>query len=401
MLRLLSRVIFFTGLFFLPLISFPTIENGFEGPKIIFFQRWVEILWVLTVVYWLLKSIRFQFKNNSLILLIVSYFIWNFFTSLIGVNPNNSLYGLFWRGQGLIMLAHYFAFVFLIPVLLKKSDTFKVALVILASGITASLYVLFALIMKRLYDWPIYLYLGRPVGTFGNPDFLAGFLALTLPLIFILKGNILKFISAMIIIWGLIQAQSLGAVMALLMVTVFIFLAKIWQKHKKIAFFAGLLFIGVFLWQFINWLPVRLNSPTWAASRQRIWARAALAIVQRPLTGWGLENYQLAVQNINYPIKPGVNGEVSVDKAHNEILEILISAGLIGLIFWLGIIFLAGKNLLLQKNSILFVCLLVFLLKSQTNIVSTPEYFFFWLLVGLSLLTGRSRHSSFSGVRLR
>lgn len=374
MLERLSRVIFFTGLFLLPLISFPTIENGYELPKIIFFQGWVEILWLLIIVNWLLKKIRSQFSNNALVWLLIFYFVWNVITSLTGANPNNSVYGLFWRGQGLIMLAHYLAFVFLIPVLLTKSDLKKVAFTVVISGLIASLYIFSNLVTKKLFDWPIYLYLNRPVGTFGNPDFLAGFLAVILPLIFFWKQKPLRVIVLVPVLSALILAQSRGAVIALIATLFLVIVARLWSKHHLVAFLIIVISVVLSAWQLLIWLPVPLNSPTWASSRQRIWGRGVLAVIQRPLTGYGLENYQSAVSKIVYPLIPGVNGEVQVDKAHNEILEVLLASGAVGFIFWFGLILIAGKNLLSQKNYIPFSSLLIFLIVAQTNVVSTPEY---------------------------
>ncbi len=276
----------------------------------------------------------------------------------------------------MMMLAHYMALAFITPRILEPKDYSQLGKVLVLAAILSSGYLFVGLLAKQFFDWPVFLYLGRPVGSFGNPNYLAGFLVVTLPFVWYFRSKLplLAILPAVILTW------SRGAIVALILVAVL-------ALRKKIL--AGLIIVLVIFWLWKN--PGQASG--W---RPEIYYQAIAAARQRPLTGYGLENFELVMGPTTYGV---------IDKTHNEILEVLVSSGAVGLSLWLAIVAVSLKNFWQTKNYPFFFALVIFLLKAQTNVVSTTEYALFWLLVGLALNNGvkaadftwGNRYRSFSG----
>ncbi|HRZ29586.1 MAG TPA: O-antigen ligase family protein [Candidatus Paceibacterota bacterium] len=68
--------------------------------------------------------------------------------------------------------------------------------------------------------------------------------------------------------------------------------------------------------------------------------------LQRPLLGYGFDNFEICFQKNFEPIITNVVPEQSrFDKAHNMPIEIMATTGIFGIIFFLGIYFFAYKNI--------------------------------------------------------
>ena len=75
------------------------------------------------------------------------------------------------------------------------------------------------------------------------------------------------------------------------------------------------------------------------ADRLENWSIAWSAARTHPWHGWGQENYEIA---FNEHYRPGVidHGQLWFDRAHNAYLDVLVAAGLPGLLLYLAILFL-------------------------------------------------------------
>ncbi len=82
-----------------------------------------------------------------------------------------------------------------------------------------------------------------------------------------------------------------------------------------------------------------LLSPTDAASANRLynWSASARAIGDRPFFGWGLENYRIGF-DLYFPVEVyrSLTGEFWFDRAHNLIIDIGMTTGLVGLAAYLA-----------------------------------------------------------------
>lgn len=381
----LSRTVFFAGVFLLPLIFIPFLQNGFEGAKVVFFQVWILILGILSSFY--ILSRKSAVNNGLILVLVMTYFFWNLFTGILGVSPVDSFYGLYWRKEGLVTLGGYVIMVWVISGVLKRNDMRTFYKILIASGFSVCAYVGINILMQRFFGWPIQLYSNRMVGTLGNPNFLGGYLAIIFPLIFLIKNWPIRLFVSFGFLVTMLLSGSRGAFLGMGVVFVFFLWLKLIFQNKLVGWSIFVIFVFGFLLWFNSWLwTIPWKDPNFAASRQRLWARGIMALAKRPILGYGLENYSIAVKHISYPkIKFGFGGEVYADKAHNEILEILISSGIPGLVLWMGIFLYVARNYYIRRQYLFLAALLIFFVKAQTNVVSVSEYVLYWMLVGFSV----------------
>ncbi|HTE48683.1 MAG TPA: O-antigen ligase family protein, partial [Candidatus Paceibacterota bacterium] len=131
---------------------------------------------------------------------------------------------------------------------------------------------------------------------------------------------------------------AFGGLLAGILVAFFIYLA---LSGKKIIRVTGvtLLILSLVLTAFVG---ISLIQPTSrihsefekAAGNSRFifWKIALEGIKERPLLGWGPENYSVVYAKYFDPtiLEPGEAREVSVDKPHNMVLEQFVSGGFIG-----------------------------------------------------------------------
>ena len=94
--------------------------------------------------------------------------------------------------------------------------------------------------------------------------------------------------------------------------------------------------------------------------------------------GWGWSNFAAAFAAVDWPVP--VQNDVYVDKAHSSLLEVLVSTGIVGFSFYLLILGLMTKRL----SGEYLLMFILWLVHSQTNIISISEELVFWILVGVS-----------------
>ena len=131
--------------------------------------------------------------------------------------------------------------------------------------------------------------------------------------------------------------------------------------------------------------------------RERIFQKAGMAFVQRPVLGWGVANFDYAFQSNDWPIK--YNNDVYVDKAHSTVVENFVTLVVLGGLGFLGLIIVTLVQLVkLVKsfdkfrtsldqfdyfNSMLLIIFILNLFHSQTNVISINEEIVFWIAGGI------------------
>lgn len=83
-------------------------------------------------------------------------------------------------------------------------------------------------------------------------------------------------------------------------------------------------------------------------ARPLVWAIAGNAIAEKPILGWGPDNFDRAfIQNFdNKLFLPEYGGEVWFDRAHNIFIDTLVDVGAVGLIAYLALYISAGYMLI-------------------------------------------------------
>jgi len=168
----------------------------------------------------------------------------------------------------------------------------------------------------------------RPVGTLGEPNALAGFLVLGLPLVSSQLPLLLLSAGAIALV------GSKAAVIALLAELAALFSLKREGRQRGV-----LLIISLFCLILIGVIGVyQERKESVFENRWQIWRLAVEAIKKRPVFGYGAEGaaraYDQEYRRINQPLEG-----VIIDRGHNIFLDIALSSGLLGLtlfLFWFG-----------------------------------------------------------------
>jgi len=380
-------VIFLIPLFFAAF--FPTY-NVFELNKIILFK----ILTALLLFFTALKIIfcwpflpfagltrRTAWQTLRKYWLIPAIFIVGLaLTLLFSVNPVQSFFGSYDRQQGWLSLAFYWLWFSLVsfnvlsvdnhrrqaasaePSDLKylvRKNIERIIKVAVWSGLIASLYGILQILGIDFLTWPEPpLISHRAFATFGQPNFLASWLLLIIPLSFYLVHRSRRFlVKFFYLLAGLAQIVALfftssrGAFVALILMALvylaYLFFGAQLSRARKISvaliLSAVILVGGVCLNEFLpNRLGTLVDYQGGSVSARLNFYRAAFdAWQKRPLVGYGLEN-GTAVFFPYYEKGWGASGGVGAltDRAHDLILDILISAGLVGLILFASVYYL-------------------------------------------------------------
>lgn len=436
-LDLLIEFIYLATIFIIPLyfsVSFPTY-NVFELSKLVVFKVLVLLLLFLTIVKLVfyrpeglfnlkkLGSFRRGFKKYALVPLI---FIIGLGVSLFfSDNQTQSFFGSYDRQAGYLSFIFYFIwFILLIFNILTVDNRIfrrdikdsltnrieRIVFTITMSGFLVAVYGILQVLGIDFLSWPEDpLLTKRTLSTFGQPNFLASWLLLVIPLgvylIYRSKKFLSKFFFSLILLAQLICllfTSSRGGLVALgltgfLFIIYLIFFTKLKNIYKFLAGSGLLILILVGFWGLNSFFPGRISSlldfeTGSLAARVNFYQAAADAISQKPLFGYGLENSGEVFIHYYQP-EWGIYGDVSAttDKAHNLILDILLAVGFFGLTLYTILYYyffrLARDNV--KQNRIKYLSLALFLgtaaylfsLLFSFSIISGEVYF--WLFLAL------------------
>lgn len=397
-------------IFILPLIYLPNVFNPYESPKFAFFVTVVFILFLLNLKAILRKMTTS--KMDALTKLVLLYGFIVYLADLLGLDPRTSFLGSQFRHQGFITLLAGIC-LFLV-VRYNNYNSYKIykdyIRWILLGGFLVSLFALWQGIAFHIFhDLSIPTYQGRIVGTLGNPNSLAGYLAMVLPFVLFNKNKIIKLVLSLMVVVVVIFADSRSAFLAVGFIFI-VYGARLLLKLNISKIARGFVIFSVLIGivQFTNYYihkgivnkqisaiaergcpeswpieyPLKIisdiyNSKIFHASREAPCDNRLLigvvgleTLSKRPILGFGQENFEIAIPT----------GKMhSVDNAHNIFLETAMSSGIVGLLIFLGIIIVAFR----KANFTIKMSLLAFLIIAQFNPLSITEISLFWFLLGL------------------
>lgn len=224
------------------------------------------------------------------------------------------------------------------------------------------LVALYGLLQKAGLDFvPLYAQSGfsaRIFATFGNPNLYAAFLVLAAPVILLSPLNrnrgawetIFRVALLIFVLMNLLftwsRAGFLGFTIEFFLI-VFLLGGRVW-KDRKLRF--GLVTLTVLVVLGGGFVAYKVGTrPT---ERIEVWKGAIRMILDRPLQGWGVGQFSLHFQ-------PYMTEELSVqalkdntfaEHAHNEVLELGVELGLVGLavagLFWFRLMGRAARQVL-------------------------------------------------------
>lgn len=403
-----NRVIFFGLLilvFFLPLIFNPNFQDAFALPKVTF----VKVLVLIMVLAWVVKMIergteerKVRLVKSCLNLPVVAFLLVSVLTALHSINPKISLQGMYmYRFAGLSSIIIYVLIYFLAINNVTKEEMEKVILaILLGSGIVA-LYAMLQHFGIDFFKWNRF-WQERVWSTFGNPNFLSAYLIMVIPLALSMlmkkqgfwtenherqRRRTVLLISLLallfvVLLFSLSRAAWLGFSGSMVIFVVLVGKKQLVENKKRLV---PLLLLLVLITG-ISVLPKgKVKSPLVGNGREfvaqvsnagqgtpavaeraqsivelkeygiatRIMAwKATLKMIKRsPLLGTGPDTFGLSFRKYMSPEYRKIAGiEANPIYAHNEILQIASTMGLIGLgiYLWLLVTFF-GKGIALLR----------------------------------------------------
>lgn len=396
---------FLYPILFTPLLVGSRYYFPYVGPKSLFFMGGVEILFFI----WLYLAIRnkeFRPKINILTFAILIYLFSLILSSLVGVDFSRSFWSKFERMTGLLMWFHLVAFYFVLSSCFKEEDWRKIFLV--SVGVATLVSVFNGLDVLAKINFP---FVARRGSTLGNSSFLGTYLLFNfffaIWLFFKTKNYLFKAVLFTIISFFLFSMKISGARAAFFASLGGVFLlALLWlgfaQKDKKLKIISKIflvIFIATVLVSiFLTFIPgtffyhqfIKFSSQ----ARFVNWEIAKKAFLEKPIFGWGPENYILAFPKYFNPclFLPECGGEVWFDRSHNIIFDTLTSGGIFGLLSYLGIFFavylILRKKYFLKKEidffrgAIPLSCLASYFVQNLTVFDMVGSLMMFFLLLG-------------------
>lgn len=365
-LKLLNRLSYiFLALSFLSVvfISSDTIFP-FIGVKAYWFRLCVSLA-LIAFLGWVgfqssSEEVRRLFKQtfSSPLVLAVTIFAAIFIlASVFAYDPLAAFWSNFERGEGGLQMIYYYLF-FLLLVLVGRDE--KIWRLFLWTMLAAAVFVIGYGFWGNLSAGG--LLSNRFAGSLGNPAYLGSYLLFSLFFAGFLIFNgktvrwqrfLLSGLSFLFLLFILLT-QTRGAFLGLIVGLVAFLLFAVFQKsvHRRLFLTAVIVLIisfssAVYFRQSpaIKDLPVvgrlfRISVfDRSVQSRLWVWQTAYEGFKERPLLGWGPENFTKVFNN-HFDVRHFVPAETSdtwYDRAHNVIFDYLAETGIFGTLSYLGI----------------------------------------------------------------
>lgn len=356
---------------FIPLYLNSHLFFPFIVTKTITFNIAIEVMF-LAWLFLCFKDKSYQIKLNLAVILMAVYVLIIFISSLLGDNFYRSFWSNNERSEGILLLLHLFVFLLVLTNFFRK---FKDWLYIFDIFFVASLLVsLYAMGQFFHLSWLPASSSGiRLAGTIGNAGYMAGYMIFGiffgLALFFNRHNIYIKTYYLAIIaleIFIVFNTYTRGGILALLFTGLFFTLYLLFYyfpiqggsasggRNLKII---GLAIIVVSLLSVLilfqnrntsfvnnNQILARLASisakSTTSQTRLMAWNSALSGFKERPVLGWGYENfYQPFDKYFNPKMYEDVGSVVWFDRAHNIIFDRLLTGGILGLLSYLSLLF--------------------------------------------------------------
>ncbi|MDO8467217.1 MAG: O-antigen ligase family protein [bacterium] len=325
------------------------------------FRILVELALVLWLALVVLKK-EYRPKMTPMTIAILAFVAIIGLANLLGVDPSGSFWSRLERMEGYMMILHLAAyFLVMTNVFRTKDEWLNFFKAFVGAGIWVGVYgMLQVLGIKEAIQGGGF----RIDGTIGNPTYLAAYLTLVIALAIILFANATSkfwkyFYGSTIGFFLMVMffTVSRGAVLSLVMATpLFLVLYLIFKKPTSagefrtrklvIGLLVAVIVVPATLWLMRNTSLIQSNralarltsisfSEHTVRSRVMIWGIGLQAFKERPILGWGQENF---IQAFSKYFNPGLyDQEPWFDRPHNIIFEWLVNGGVFGLASYLSL----------------------------------------------------------------
>jgi O-antigen ligase len=422
-------------IFLVPLIYFPHRLLLFTASKTFFFMGCVDVL--LCLWFWLgLRDSRYRptVKNSLLFIPVGLFLISMTISGIVGVNPPLSFFAGLERGTGLVFLYHCFLFAMMLATVIRVQGRVFLKRILEANAGASVIMAIATFFTTDAFFTGSQVLRDSQNGAFlGNTSYTGAYFVFSVFLLLILiaveqskkrrvwyglglASILFSPIFFNVGIWkGAVSLSDLASSPALLLgqarmaavsvgmglvLAFFVWLATL-QKRFGLRVLGAIGIAVVVVGTGIAAYQVTQPDTTVRQEfveqgqngRFQFWSAAAQGIQEKPLLGWGPENYHVVYQKYfdNSILKADESQEVFTDRPHNSFLELLVYGGIIGLGLYLGVlaVLIAGIIHLYRKRiisaiSMSFLVGLVFayILQNQLFFDIAITYILFFALIG-------------------
>lgn len=350
--------VIFTGLFLIPFVPFLVSSSlffPFITTKAFTWRIIIEIIfaaWALLA----LQEATFRPKKSPILYGLGVFLLVIGTANIFGVSPTMSFWSNFERMEGFITLLHLGMFYLVISSLFNEKNWRNWWNTSLVASAMMVFYCLFQL------GGTVQISQGgvRVDGTFGNATYLAVYLLVhVFVAIFYAyrekKGSALRWVYGLLILGQLTilyHTATRGAILGLIGGVLVTALLNLWNKENKVARKAALGALGALILIVGGFFALKdtgfvKNSPVLSrfssisteelksGGRSFVWPIAIEGIKEKPILGWGQENFIYVFQKHYSPDM--IHLEPWFDRAHNIFLDWAVAGGLLGLLAYLSL----------------------------------------------------------------
>ena len=333
------------------------------------FRLIVELMLVVWA-FWLIKKKESRLYLSPLAKAVLIFGVIMLISALFGADFYYSFFSGNERMEGLLGLSHFFLFFLIIATTFNYLEIERILKIQIGVGVLYSFVAILA--YSGIGKITSQLTSGRLAGYTGNPSYFAVYLLFNafLALYFYFRQYVFDkklFNWWLIVFLGqsflIFATLTRGSMMGYLISVVLIFLGIVFSKigseekidflipMKKIAIVSlvSILVLSVFTFSAKNiefvknnrilsrFTSISLTDPT-AISRIASANTAFQSWKEKPLFGWGIENYEAAYsKHFDKRVLEFLPGDFYFDRAHNKPMEVLATTGIFGFLSYLSI----------------------------------------------------------------
>ncbi|MDP4089393.1 MAG: O-antigen ligase family protein [Bacillota bacterium] len=385
-----------------PILVKPFGDERFSFPKAMFLYLCCLIMLIALITYRIKDKRRHTFSLQGKLILV--YIFICIISTLFTVNLYNSLIGRSGRWEGLFAILCY-VFLFFIASFYYEFNINHLRFIAVTSMVVSILGILQFFGYDLVYGFgPDSLWYKQCFSTIGHRNFVGSYICLMLPLMsisFIYLKDKLCFAASCLLFLCMLSSTTRSAWLSM---SALLFLLIVFTVKKLIGPRPLLLLICAFAVLFVtfNYVSGNVISQRYASIysnaaefdddsgsfRIFIWKRALPLVWDRPLLGAGIDNFAEVFMPKYGEETQKVMPDTTVDKAHNEFLQIAVATGIPSLLVYLSfLITMFIKSLRLIKKDkkafVLFCCILAYQMQAFFNISVVSVAPLMWILLGI------------------
>ena len=382
MLLKLSKTFLYLSLFSVIVVLTSTFFP-FIGGKYYFFRVSIELALIFFLLWWAFQAaegeVEKRFKSivsQPLFLAVSAFVLIYLLASVFALDSNAAFWSNFERGDGGFQMLHYYILFTLLILLFKDWDDWKWAFYVSLSA--AGLMIIYgAFAQLEIVKTFINPYRGSPPegawaklvdgrfqGTLGNPSYVAPYLIFSMFYTLYLwfkkqwENKWLQILTygglTLIYLFFFFLSQTRGAFIGLGAAILAFLVYTIFQGTGKVKNWTAVILLALVLFTTVAWVyrdnPIVQKIPGSRVlqinfanrdvqTRFWTWGSAWAGFKERPILGWGPENFSAVFDKHFDPrhYLPNQESETWFDRAHSILFDYLAETGILGLLSYVAI----------------------------------------------------------------